>query len=153
MLESVRRALDEYERKYRRPGLEELRLSGLYALFPDELPTADVTSRWNDQWPHSDEAGVYFIFASSGRLLYVGKASMNHRIGNRLSFYFGSDRTSQKCVIVHESQWRERPMFVAAVAVPKDMKFEASALEEYLIVALDPQDNVRGRQPDARPAL
>jgi hypothetical protein len=144
MLEDANRALEEYKAKYRRPGLPDLRLSGLYALFPAEAQTVDADHHWNEKWPHSDEAGVYFIFAGSGHLLYVGKASMSHHIGDRLSFYFGSDRASKACTIVHESQWNERPMYVATVAVPQDMKFEAAALEEYLIAALDPCDNVNG---------
>jgi len=144
MLEAVKRALDEYETKYRRPGLPGLRRSGLYALFPDEVRTVDVESAWNAQWPYSEEAGVYFIFGGSGRLLYIGKASMNHCIGGRLSIYFGSDRATKRCRIVNEEGWSERPMYVATVAVPQNMKFEAPALEEYLIATLDTANNVRG---------
>jgi hypothetical protein len=145
MLEEVNHALEQYKAKYRRSDLPDLRLSGLYSLFPDKVQTADAEQRWNDQWPHSDDAGVYFIFGGSGLLLYVGKASMSHRIGNRLSFYFGSDNANKKCTVVHEGQWYERPMYVAAVAVPPNVEFEAAALEEYLIAALDPRDNVNGR--------
>ena len=140
MLEKVIHALEEYKTKYRRSDLPDLRLSGLYALFPDEAQKVAAAHRWSDMWPHSDEAGVYF----SGRLLYIGKASMDHRIGNRLSFYFGSDSINGKCVVVHEGQWHERPMYVAAAAVPQDMKFEAPALEEYLIATLNPCDNHKG---------
>jgi hypothetical protein len=142
MLGEVNRALEEYKAKYRRSDLPDLRLSGLYALFPDEAQTADAEWGWNDYWPHSDQAGVYFIFGGNGRLLYIGKASMNNCIGGRLSNYFGTDKATKRCRVEHE--WRERPMYVATVAVPQGMKFEAPALEEYLIAALNPCDNVRG---------
>ena len=145
MLEQVKQALEQYKAKYRRSDLPDLNMSGLYALFPDEVQTAgDVAYRWNDQWPNSDEAGVYFIFGSSGRLLYIGKASMNHYMGGRLSNYFGCDKATKACRIVHENGWSERPMYVATVAVPRGMNFEAPALEEYLIGRLEPVDNVRG---------
>ena len=145
MLAELKDVIDTYKRKYRRSDLPDLRLSGMYALFPDEEQIADSVFAWNAQWPFSDEAGVYFIFGASGRLLYIGKASMNHCLGNRLSFHFGSDRLKRKCIVVYEGQWTERPMHVATLAVPSDMKFEAAALEEYLIATLDPCDNLMGR--------
>jgi hypothetical protein len=148
MLEALKRALDDCRAKYRRSDLPDLRLSGLYSLFPDEVQTADAGHRWNDKWPHSEEAGVYFIFGGSGRLLYVGKASMNHCIGGRLSNYFGTDKATNRCRVEHE--WCERPMYVATAAVPQGMKFEAPALEEYLIATLNPCDNVRGVNQRAR---
>jgi excinuclease UvrABC nuclease subunit len=119
-------------------------LSGVYALFPDEPQTVEAEGGWSDKWPQSDEAGVYLVFGGSGRLLYIGKASMNQSIGNRLSFYFGSDRVDKTCTIVHEGRWKERPMYIATVAVPREMRFEAPALEEYLIASLGPCDNANG---------
>lgn len=142
MLEEVNHALDQYRAKYRRSDLPDLRASGLYALFPDEAQTASAASGWNQEWPFSNETGVYLIFSGSGRLLYIGKASMNHCIGGRLSNYFGADKATKRCRVEHE--WSERPAYVATVAVPRDMKFEAAALEEYLIATLDTCDNVRG---------
>jgi hypothetical protein len=143
MLKDVNHALEEYKAKYRRHGLPDLRLSGLYALFPDEVRSADATLGWNKEWPHSDEAGVYFIFGGGGRLLYIGKASMTRCIGGRLSAYFKTDKATGKCRIVHE--WgTDPPKYVATVAVPKDMKFEAAALEEYLIANVPSAHNLRG---------
>lgn len=144
MLKAVNYALEEYKAKYRRPDLPDLRLSGLYALFPVEVQTADVAYRWNDKWPCSDEAGVYFIFGGSGRLLYIGKASMQHCIGARLTAYFGTDKATNGCRIVDDNRWSERPMYVATLGASQDMKFEVAALEEYLIATLSPADNRQG---------
>lgn len=140
MLESVKLALDDYRHNYRRPGLPEIELSCLYALFPQEGERpASADSRWNSPFPNSDRQGCYLIFGESGKLLYVGKASGNARMGGRLGMYFGHDRLTGDCrVLSHD--WNERPMYVATIAVPNGMGFEASALEEYLVNRLNPCD-------------
>lgn len=143
MLEDVRHAIKEYKETYRRQDLPGLELSGLYALFPDEATTPDVVSRWNDKWPLCERCGVYFIFGRSGRLLYVGKASMKSSIGYRLSTYFQCDKPTGGCRLLY-TVVTEKPMYVAALAVPADMPFEAAGLEEFLIRRLRPCDNVRG---------
>jgi hypothetical protein len=141
ILERLYSALDKYESKYRHPDLEKLKRSGLYALFPEQgKPLAAM--HWDQQWPHSDHAGVYLIFSKKGELFYVGKASL---IGHRLSCYFQYAQPrgeSDACRIVHH--WKEPgPMYVVTVAVPDDSQFEACSLEEYLIKELNPSDNVR----------
>jgi hypothetical protein len=141
MLEAVRFELENYKKQYRRSDFPDLKLSGLYALCPDE--TGDVVSDWDKEWPNSRDAGVYFIFDSSVRLLYIGKASMNDCIGDRLSAHFPSDKATKTCSIVGWNK-EQQPMYVATVAVPEDMKFEAAALEEYLIGKLPTVYNVRG---------
>jgi hypothetical protein len=144
MLEQVEQAIKQYQATYRREGFPALTVGGLYALFPDEAENVDVAHQWDDSWPNSDEAGVYLIFGANGRLLYIGKASMNHYIGGRLSNHFGRDKLTKGCRVFHQDGWSERPMYIATVAVPHHMKFEASALEEYLIEHLRPSDNLRG---------
>ena len=144
MLNDTKQAIQEYKEKYQRQDLPDLELSGLYALFPDENTTPDVVSRWNDTWPYCERCGVYFIFGRSGRLLYLGKASMNSSVGERLSSYFKCDKPTGGCRLLY-TVVSEKPMYVAALAVPTDMSFEAAGLEEFLIRRLLPCDNVRGR--------
>ena len=48
VLEPVKRALEDYESKYRRPGLLKLELSGLYALFPEEGQPVGAARHWPD---------------------------------------------------------------------------------------------------------
>jgi excinuclease UvrABC nuclease subunit len=145
MLKQIREALEEYKEKYRKPGLPDLVLSEPYDLTPDVKDAQFACkSQWNDTWPNSTRRGVYFILSATGRLLYVGKASMDNVIGDRLSDYFETDATTKRCRIVHDA-WSEAPRFVATVAVPVEMGFEAPALEEFLIEGLAPTDNVRGR--------
>jgi hypothetical protein len=143
VLEDVKHAIEEYKEKYRRPGLPDLEFSGLYALFPDEATTPDVSSRWNETWSLCERCGVYFIFGRSETLLYIGKASMNNSIGSRLSTYFQCDDSTGGCRLRY-SVVNEKPMYVAALAVPENMPFEAAGLEEFLIRRLRPCDNVRG---------
>jgi len=137
MLAQVRRCLDEYQEKYRRPGLPALELRGMYALFPEEGLADFVEARWNDQYPNADREGVYLIFGRTGMLLYVGKASMGASMGGRLGTYFAG---KNECRLL-STDWTERPTYVATIAVPEGMSFEAPALEEYLIRRLSPCDN------------
>jgi hypothetical protein len=146
MLAQVRRYLDEYQEKYRRPGLPGLELRGMYALFPEEGVPDFVESRWNDPYPNADRKGVYLIFARTGLLLFIGRASMGASIGGRLGTYFAGKK---ECRLL-STDWTERPAYIATIAVPQGMSFEAPALEEYLIRCLNPCDNslgTRGQLP------
>jgi excinuclease UvrABC nuclease subunit len=88
---------------------------------------------------------VYIVLDASLFVLYVGKASMGSCIGKRLGSYFVNDGGRCRIVHHHEAAWTEEPRFVVTVAVPSKMAFEAAALEEYLIGALDPPCNRVGR--------
>ena len=140
MLTQVIRYLDEYQEKYRRPDLPALELRGMYALFPEEGLADFVESGWGDPFPNADSKGVYLIFGRTGMLLYVGKASMGATLGGRLGTHFAG--TKECRLLSHD--WTERPAFVATIAVPEGMSFEAAALEEYLIKCLSPGDNKLG---------
>jgi hypothetical protein len=130
--EKVVSAVEQYEEKYRRPGLPELDWSEVYDLFPKQ--EVSIENKWPAEWPHSKRAGVYFVFAENGMLLYVGKASVNHCIGKRLSSYFATDRKTEGCEILQPDGSEKRPRYVAALAVPRGMSFEAAAIEEYLVI-------------------
>ena len=143
-LTDVIEAINYYKTHFRRESLPPLEFSGLQALFPELELVAEVTSRWPEAWPFGWRRGVYFIFGTQIRLLYIGKASMGHPVGARLSSYFQYARPAKSCTVVHAG-WSEQPRFVAALAVPEGMSFEAPALEEFLIERLSPPDNVNGR--------
>jgi hypothetical protein len=138
-LAEARNAIAGYERRFRREDVDRLEVSGLYALFPSSPSTEEVLGRWPDQWPNGERAGAYLIFDEQLALLYVGKAS---KIGARLSGWFGYDEN--KCCRVRHPGWSRPPRFVLTVAVPEEMRFEAPALEAYLIRALTPPDNTAG---------
>jgi hypothetical protein len=144
-LEEFKRKLDDYERTFRHPDRKRFDRSGLYALSPET--TVPTEKHWDEEWPNSNRAGIYVIFGNS-RVLYVGKA---RKLGRRLACYFQYEfpRAGNKCRIIHDGCWKEKPLYVATVAVPDDSKFEAASLEEYLIEKLHPCDNTLGRLPDA----
>lgn len=137
MLTEARRWLDKFCKQYRRPGLPALELSGVYALFPEEELPDFVEYRWNEDYPNAARKGVYLIFGRSGRVLYIGKASLGASIGGRLGTYFAG---KNECRLL-STDWTERPTYIATIAVPQGMSFEAAALEEYLIRCLNPCDN------------
>jgi len=154
MMKNINQALNAYETKYRRSGLPALTVSGLYDLFPSQ--PSQISAKWSwsrsNPWPHANRAGVYFIFGDTGNLLYVGKASRGS-IGARLDEYFGYEKLTKGCRIIEPQAWRERPRYVAALAVPEDMWFEAAALEEFLIRELQPPLNAAGLEAIADRSL
>jgi len=142
-LERVREALRHYNESYRHPSLRLLTLSEVYGLFPDTTNTGQATLAWPATWPCAGDPGVYLIFGPQMNLLYVGKASLSHTLGGRLSAYFQyAPDGSRGCAVL--GTWSARPTFVMTIAVDSDKAFEAPALEEHLISELQPPDNTRG---------
>jgi hypothetical protein len=145
-LGNVQSAVRRYHNAYRNPKLRRPRLSGLYALFPGSNGAHKANFSWPEAWPDAEEPGVYMVFDSRLNLLYVGKA---RKIGWRLSEYFRYGKTRQgglilgQCGVSKRYTWSRRPEYIATVRV--DQAFEASSLEEYLIVELRPPDNTAGK--------
>ena len=142
-VEDLKGKIEEYKGKYRKKGLPDIEESEVYGLCRDIPFNGKIpTNCWPEKWPHTDRRGIYAIF-SHERLLYVGKASQQD-IGYRLSSYFQYGE-GRKCVPVHK--WSSPPTHVMVWAVPDDMFFEASALEEFIIHQLkdDLPDNTAGK--------
>lgn len=127
-----------YAERFRRPELPPLQVAHPLDLFPDQprkLPYEPLL-RWDDSepWRHAEEAGVYLVYTEDKSLIYVGTSQ---RLAGRLYSYFGGGGS---CVLKH-STWPAPPRYVATVAVPDTCKFEAPALEAYLIQHLNPPWN------------
>jgi len=132
----------KYQRNYRRVDLPTFEISDRYDMFPAVDEVANEL-RWPAVWPYAHRAGVYAFFDEHDQLLYVGKASMRNTIGSRLASYCGyADGRNSPCRLYHA--WRTSPKYVCVVAVPQNSRFEAPALEEYLISTLQPPENSRG---------
>lgn len=138
----IEEALQQYRNQFRRLNLPEWERGELLALFPDKS-LGKATKTWKDPWPFGDRAGVYFVFDRDMKLLYIGKASMNSCMGARLSSWFYGPVTGTCSV---QGQWSNEPFFVQTLAMPENMRFEAPALEEYLIDCLHPPENTAGRK-------
>jgi len=138
----VSAAIAAYSSKYRAPGLPHIEVSNPVALFPDAPQQIELGAHttWKDPWPFATRPGVYIMYSSSLDLIYIGKASMKRCIGQRLYEYFGD---GPECIIKKEKLGSARVVVIAAV--PKDMPFEAPALEEYLINLLQPPQNDLGK--------
>jgi hypothetical protein len=130
--------LEFYVSTYRREGLPPFEISKPFDLLPNIPPKIDfnVELTWRDPWPFGPRAGVYFVYAENGELIYIGKANV---LGNRFYTYFGA---GSECV--YKESWGTPPRYIRAVAVPIDMPFEALALEAYLISKLKPKHNTLG---------
>jgi hypothetical protein len=141
-LDDLKKEINVYTNKYRNPDLELFRESGLYDLFPeDNEDNPLVIAKWPEPFPHLKEAGVYAFLTKELEILYIGKASMNHGLGYRLGTYCGYDE-NRNCKLIHE--WKGEPRYIYTVAMPKDSKFEAPALEEYLISRISTPNNKAG---------
>ena len=124
-----------YDRIYRHPALRRLKVSGLYALLPEQPSQFAVQYSWPEGWPNDLQPGVYLIFDGSMKLLYVGRA---HVIGARLFDYFGYTPDKRGCRI-KDTSGKSEARYLATV--PVERTFEAGALEEYLIGRLNPEKN------------
>jgi len=142
-LQELKLKIKNYEKKFRHPKLEQFNESGLYDLFPpDNEKSSDVEAKWPDKWPHLNDAGIYAFLSKDLEVLYIGKASMNHGIGYRLSNYCSYEEGTKKCKL--NDTWDGKPRYVYTVAVPSGSKFEAPALEEYLIGEIKTSNNKAG---------
>lgn len=142
-LHDVRKLISNYCIYYRKEGLPPIQESSVYIL--NENYTGEVCgyeSRWPNTYPLADNYGVYAVFGVMG-LLYIGKASFQ-KIGNRLSSYFRYAENKKDCITNPQHTWSAPPTHIVVWAVPDDMPFEASALEEFLIGSL------KGNLPDNR---
>lgn len=140
----------EFLQRYRRPSILQIATSGLYDLYPDRelsknASEAPIDFRWpDDYYPNAALPGVYAMFGEELKLLYVGKASGNSSVGNRLGSYFTYSE-NKECNFCHSS-WK--PRFIATATIDREFRFEAPSLEEYLIRELSPRWNTQGKAPD-----
>jgi hypothetical protein len=135
-------AIAEYSEKYRRGDYGSLRVSEPFDIRP-ELGTPkehSIGGTWTQKWPFDEDCGVYLLYSASFELLYVGKSSMNRCLGKRLYDRFGGGEVCKP-----SEDWLEEARFVINIAVPREMPFEAPALEEFLIRKLQPRLNGPGK--------
>jgi len=131
-LNDVRKKISDYCILYRKEGLPPIQESPVYILNENYVgEQCDSDARWPQAYPHAGNRGVYAIFGVDG-LLYIGKASIG-TIGERLSSYFQYFKNREGFKTNPQHTWSAPPTHVVVWAVPDDMPFEASALEEFLI--------------------
>lgn len=143
-LKKLQDTINEYAKKYRKDGLENLEQGEVYSLNKAvDIRSTTPSLYWPATWPLSHRRGIYAIF-SHEELLYIGKASQQ-AIGHRLSSYF--KQVEGKCSIAQGHSWSSPPTHVVTWAVSDLMFFEASALEEYVIHQLKDElpDNTVGK--------
>ena len=139
--------LDWFQNVFLNSTLPKAEVSDFYDLFPTRPSPPEITikGKYPQTFPFSDRKGVYIILDSNLKVLYIGKASFDNFIGNRLGTHFiGKD----KCCSPKSYSWTPPgPRYVISIAVPKEYTFMASSLEEYLIAKLQPTDNKHGKIP------
>ena len=140
-LEMLRNEIKNFSNEFRKQDLPPIEESGVY--FLNKQGNESVLG-WPDSYPLGNRRGVYGIF-NEETLIYVGKASQQD-LCYRLSDYFryGSNR---ECETKPGHTWSSEPTSLVVFAVPEEMPFEASALEEYLISKLSNElkDNKIGK--------
>lgn len=145
-IEDIDKLVARFSSEYRRAELPEIRRSGIYSLHSDKSRVLNATLYWPDTWPLCQERGVYAILAGDA-VLYIGKASQQD-LGYRLGSYFAYSVDRQSAIPAKGHQWSQMPTSIVTWAVPRELFFEASALEEYLIYNLRDRlpDNTRGKR-------
>ncbi|HAW92955.1 MULTISPECIES: hypothetical protein [unclassified Arsukibacterium] len=145
-IEDIDKLVTTFSSEYRRSELPAINKSEIYSLFSNKLKVPDAALHWPEMWPNCQERGVYAIL-SGATVLYIGKASQQD-LGYRLGSYFVSDVDKQSAIPAKGHQWSQMPTSIVTWAVPRELFFEASALEEYLIHKLRDRlpDNTRGKR-------
>lgn len=124
--------ISEFNQNYPRPGIKPIYLDQEY----------DIVRDWSKTYPNAGYPGVYIFMDAMDNLLYIGKTSFNSNLGKRLGDYFkyGTDRSCE----IKNSYYQEIRKIIT-IPLPKGHGFEAAAIEEYLIVHLNPKLNITGR--------
>jgi|SRR5690606_33756384 len=138
------REVRTYQEHYRSPALTPFEIAAPYDLFPERgAGSFSCQRQWPNSWLHPMRAGVYAFFSEDAKLLYIGKASFRSSISARLATYCGyQEGPGSPCKL--SNHWKGSPRYVVIVAVPEETRFEASALEEFLISKLQPPENSVG---------
>lgn len=142
-LEDLLLAVNEYQSNYRHPNLDPYEISPPYDHFPEQgEPAIQCGDNWPNTWFHTTRAGVYALLNNRLELSYIGKASLRSSLAARLGAYFKYGPQG-RCDLRY--QWNSRPRYALTIAVPESSRFEASALEEYLLGCLETTDNTQGK--------
>lgn len=85
-----------------------------------------------------DKSGVYLFFSfnkdeKDKTCLYIGKASMNNSIGNRLDSYLKNSTTISLNNIIYHNKGNQLIEYLTVIPFDKTLSFLAPALEEFLI--------------------
>ncbi len=97
----------------------------------------DISIEDHASWPSNESPGVYIFLDSHKNITYIGKASFNNCIGGRLNSRFDTKWNPKK----PESQGCH---YITTIALPRELSFEAPAIEEYLLKALSTRSNSVG---------
>jgi hypothetical protein len=151
MLAKVQNKIDEYTEKFRSNHFEPIVRCPVYVLDSSsdqrllDSGDSDEYVKWPDYWPSGGASGIYAFF-NGDELLYIGKAS-RQPLANRVGSYFKHAEGRKRGVLRKPGSWSKEPTHVVMWTVPKEMYFEAAALEEYLIYELRDflPDNVIGK--------
>jgi len=127
--------LDTFNEKYRGPAIHPVELSPRYDLSRDW-----IARKPEGKFPFSHFPGVYVFVDETEDVVYVGKASNNNTLGQRVSSYFkgvGGGKAVARLAVC------EKVRFVHTIKVSES--FFSAAVEEFLIQRLDPTLNRHGR--------
>jgi len=97
----------------------------------------DISKEAQAAWPSNESPGVYIFLDANKQITYIGKASANSCIGARLNPRFDPKWNPRS----HESQGC---VYITTIALPRELAFEAPAIEEYLIRELSTRSNTIG---------
>lgn len=130
--ENVIKAVETFDRAYKRPAIDDLPSKLTYVIFEN---SAEWERLWSDGGAlrmHAEDPCVYFFFDDNKELLYIGKADI---LGKR--FYQHFSQTN--------AEWNGKVNNLAILPLPKESWFETFAIEAYLIRELKPPCNKVGK--------
>lgn len=136
-------ALKAAERSVRTAVEDYCKLHGIGAFSFSEV--YDLQNDWfKSTFPNSGRAGCYVFYDETGKLVYIGKASLNSNLGFRIGTYFHRDKVRDVTEPRPGQKWKTPlpPRYLQTI--PVDEPYQAPSLEEYLILKLQPPGNTSG---------
>jgi hypothetical protein len=119
------------------------------------LPTWKSVWKWTGSVPYHDKAGVYALFDSDMRVVYIGVGTSTgnrypeHGISRRLIAHVieanpDYKKTPEEPQYIAKSKWKKFKIeHLGAVGFPREFAYLALALEAFLIEKLAPIANRR----------
>lgn len=105
--------------------------------------------KWEDSVPNHDKAGVYALINENEEVVYIGLGASkgggqykDHGLSYRLlNHVITIDKEKGKCHYKAQDRWKDIKE-IYTIGFSREYSYMSSALEDYLIVKLQPKKNI-----------
>ena len=138
MVETINKIIIEFNKildpKFKIPDLD------LNKVYDNSCFTCLKNTTWNDlKFPNSEKKGIYFLVGYDSqnidkKVMYIGKASFNSKIGRRLYNHLTNDRNNSQYTMNAKGHIHILDYIFSIDLETTGLESISSSLEEYLIL-------------------